>query len=131
MCKRRDSNASALDVVVHRMFVTARHRGLSHCMRCDRLPADLYALRLNKKHEGASVPVLLKTLVWSVRLVCARFGLWDEIIAEPRDEDPALYPTSLTTAHYARAIAFASKGLVAEAEEEQVWFTYPILQQGP
>ncbi|CAN0525108.1 unnamed protein product [Ectocarpus sp. 8 AP-2014] len=48
-----------------------------------------------------------------------RFGLWDEIIAEPRDEDPALYPTSLTTAHYARGIAFASKGLVAEAEEEQ------------
>ncbi|CAN0528369.1 unnamed protein product, partial [Ectocarpus sp. 12 AP-2014] len=48
-----------------------------------------------------------------------RFGLWDEIIAEPRDEDPALYPTSLTTAHYARGVAFASKGLVAEAEEEQ------------
>ncbi|CAM9477756.1 unnamed protein product [Ectocarpus fasciculatus] len=48
-----------------------------------------------------------------------RFGMWDEIIAEPRDEDPALYPTGLTTAHYARGIAFASKGLVAEAEEEQ------------
>lgn len=49
-----------------------------------------------------------------------RFGLWDDIIAEPRNEDPSLYPTSLTAAHYARGIAFASKGLVAEAEEEQV-----------
>lgn len=51
---------------------------------------------------------------------CARFGLWDDILAEPRNEDPALYPTGLTTAHYARGMAFASKGLIAQAEEEQV-----------
>lgn len=48
-----------------------------------------------------------------------RFGLWDAIIAEPLPDNPDLYPTGMTTARYARGIAFASQGLVAEAEEEQ------------
>ncbi|CAM9209249.1 unnamed protein product [Scytosiphon promiscuus] len=51
--------------------------------------------------------------------VMIRFGRWDDIIAEPRNEDPALYPTGLTAAHYARGIAFASKGMVSQAEDEQ------------
>lgn len=49
-----------------------------------------------------------------------RFGLWDEILSEPTYEDPALYPTGCTAAHYARGLAFASQGRVAEAENEQV-----------
>lgn len=51
---------------------------------------------------------------------CQRFGLWDAIIAEPLPENPDLYPTGTATAHYARGIAFASQGLVIQAEEEQV-----------
>ncbi|CAM9191045.1 unnamed protein product [Hapterophycus canaliculatus] len=60
------------------------------------------------------------TTKWHVMI---RFGLWDDIIAEPRNEDPNLYPTGLTAAHYARGIAFASKGLVAQAEEEQARYS--------
>eukprot|EP00903_Cladosiphon_okamuranus_P011990 g11259.t1 len=48
-----------------------------------------------------------------------RFGLWDAIIAEPLPENPEIYPTGTATAHYARGIAFASQGLIAQAEEEQ------------
>eukprot|EP00752_Nemacystus_decipiens_P005024 g4564.t1 len=48
-----------------------------------------------------------------------RFGLWDAIIAEPLPANADLYPTGVATAHYARGIAFASQGLIAQAEEEQ------------
>lgn len=51
---------------------------------------------------------------------CRRFGLWDAIIAEPLPDNPEMYPTGTTTAHYARGIAFASQGLVGQAEQEQV-----------
>lgn len=46
--------------------------------------------------------------------------MWDEIIAEPQYEDYGLYATGVATGFYARGIAYASKGMVAEAEEEQV-----------
>lgn len=46
--------------------------------------------------------------------------MWDAIIAEPLPDNPSLYPTGTATAHYARGIAFASQGKVAQAEEEQV-----------
>lgn len=46
--------------------------------------------------------------------------MWDDILSEPLYEDAALYPTGSATAHYARGIAFASLGRVAEAEAEQV-----------
>ena len=46
--------------------------------------------------------------------------MWDEIIAEPQYEDHTLYATGAATGFYARGIAYASMGMVAEAEEEQV-----------
>ena len=46
--------------------------------------------------------------------------MWDEIIAEPQYEDCELYATGVPTGFYARGIAYASMGMVAEAEEEQV-----------
>lgn len=46
--------------------------------------------------------------------------MWDEILAEPIEADTDLYATSVATAHYARGIAYASMGLIAEAEQEQV-----------
>lgn len=49
-----------------------------------------------------------------------RFGLWDVILAEPLYEDSSVYATGLASGYYARGIAFASKGLIAEAEAEQV-----------
>jgi tetratricopeptide (TPR) repeat protein len=52
--------------------------------------------------------------------VLMRFGKWDEVLAEP--EPPEFAPISRSIRHYARAVAYASKGDVAAAEEEQAAF---------
>ncbi|MDA9828868.1 hypothetical protein N9C12_04185 [Candidatus Poseidoniaceae archaeon] len=59
------------------------------------------------------------TMPWHVMI---RFGKWDEIIAEPMYSDKDVFPATIATQHYARGVAFASKGMVAEAEAEQVLF---------
>ena len=46
--------------------------------------------------------------------------MWEEILAEPLPQDVNLYATTVATAHYARGIAHAAKGIVGEAEKEQV-----------
>lgn len=52
--------------------------------------------------------------------VLVRFGRWDEILSEP---EPAEYlPMSRSTWHYARALAYATKGMVKKAEAEQAAF---------
>ena len=50
--------------------------------------------------------------------------MWDEIIAEPQYEDYDLYPTGIATGFYARGIAYASMGMIQEAEAEQVGERY-------
>ena len=60
-----------------------------------------------------------RTLVWHVLV---RFGKWDEILAEPCETDKAVFPATIATQHYARGVAYASKGMVAEAESEQAQF---------
>lgn len=63
-----------------------------------------------------------RTMPWHVMI---RFGKWDDILKEPTSEimaKPDVFPAAIATAHYARGIAFASKGMVAEAEAEQVKF---------
>jgi len=46
-----------------------------------------------------------------------RFGRWDEILAEP---EPADYlPLTRALRHYARGVAYAAQGKVAEAQAEQ------------
>jgi tetratricopeptide (TPR) repeat protein len=52
--------------------------------------------------------------------VLMRFGRWDEVLAEP--EPPEFAPISRSIRHYARAVAYASKGDVAGAEKEQAAF---------
>ena len=52
--------------------------------------------------------------------VLMRFGRWDEVLAEP--EAPEFAPISRSIRHYARAVAFASKGDVAAAGKEQTAF---------
>lgn len=49
-------------------------------------------------------------------LACARFGRWDEILREPLPA--AEYPFDRAMAHYARALAFAARQQVKEAEGE-------------
>jgi tetratricopeptide (TPR) repeat protein len=59
------------------------------------------------------------TMPWHVMI---RFGKWDEIINEPMYTDRDVFPSTIATQHYARGVAYASKGMVAEAEAEQVLF---------
>tara|TARA_B100000683_G_scaffold209165_1_gene203414 strand:+ start:14396 stop:16156 length:1761 start_codon:yes stop_codon:yes gene_type:complete len=59
------------------------------------------------------------TLPWHVMI---RFGKWEEIINEPMYDDKDAFPATIATQHYARGVAFASMGLVPEAEAEQALF---------
>lgn len=52
--------------------------------------------------------------------VMMRFGLWDEILAEPAFPD--FVPISRALRHYARAVAYAAKEDVPAAMEEQAAF---------
>jgi tetratricopeptide (TPR) repeat protein len=54
--------------------------------------------------------------------ILIRFGRWDEAKALEIPSDPDLYRTLTATTHYARAIAFAATGQVAEAEAEEQLF---------
>jgi len=46
----------------------------------------------------------------------ARFGMWDEILAEPAPSADLLYPTAMW--HYARGLAFTRRGDLEKAGEE-------------
>ncbi|MFT5682339.1 MAG: tetratricopeptide (TPR) repeat protein [Myxococcota bacterium] len=59
------------------------------------------------------------TMPWHVMV---RFGKWDDIINEPTRTDKAVFPATIATQHYARGVAYASKGMVAEAEVEAELF---------
>ncbi|WP_170514508.1 tetratricopeptide repeat protein [Ruegeria atlantica] len=54
--------------------------------------------------------------------ILIRFGRWDEAKALELPADPDLYRTLTATIHYARAIAHAATGDVAEAEAEEQLF---------
>ena len=54
--------------------------------------------------------------------VYIRFGKWHEIIAEPLPEDRDLYLVTTATIHYAKGVAHAALGQVAEAEAEKALF---------
>lgn len=54
--------------------------------------------------------------------ILVRFGRWDDLIAMDPPQDQELYATLTANVHYARAVAFAALGRIAEAEaEEQVF----------
>ncbi|MCB4454244.1 tetratricopeptide repeat protein [Leisingera sp. McT4-56] len=54
--------------------------------------------------------------------ILVRFGRWDEAMALELPEDQKLYCTLTANTHYARAIAYAATGRVAEAEAEEQLF---------
>ena len=59
------------------------------------------------------------TMPWHVMI---RFGKWNEILNEPLHTDRNVFPAAIATQHYARGVAYASMGMVLEAEAEQVLF---------
>ncbi|MEM7190354.1 MAG: hypothetical protein AAF439_12145, partial [Pseudomonadota bacterium] len=50
--------------------------------------------------------------------VLIRFGKWNEIIAQYLPEDRELYCSTVATIHYAKGVAHAALGQIAEAEAE-------------
>jgi len=60
--------------------------------------------------------------------VMIRFGMWQEIIDTPLPDDPDLYCVTTATAHYAKGLAYAATGRVAEAEEQQRLFQQAVLR---
>jgi tetratricopeptide (TPR) repeat protein len=49
--------------------------------------------------------------------VMKRFGRWDDLLAEP--EPPEIFPIARAMRHELRGVAYAAKGRIAEAREEQ------------
>ena len=66
--------------------------------------------------------IFLESYVTMPRHVMIRFGKWDEILNEPLHTDRDVFPAAIATQHYARGVAYASMGMVPEAEAEQVLF---------
>jgi len=59
----------------------------------------------------------------SIRVhVMIRFGMWEELAAEPVPADPELYATTTAFVHYGRGVAHSATGRVAEAEAERELF---------
>jgi tetratricopeptide (TPR) repeat protein len=54
--------------------------------------------------------------------VFIRFGKWRDLIAEPFPQDPVLYANLTATLHYAKGVAHAALGQIAEAEAHQTLF---------
>jgi tetratricopeptide (TPR) repeat protein len=51
-----------------------------------------------------------------------RFGKWQEIIDAPLPDDQQLYCVTTALHHYAKGVAFAATGRVAEAQEQKALF---------
>lgn len=51
--------------------------------------------------------------------VMVRFGMWDELIALPLPEDPVLFSVTTATIQYAKGVAYAAIGKVADAERQR------------
>jgi tetratricopeptide (TPR) repeat protein len=54
--------------------------------------------------------------------VLIRFGRWTDIIDTPLPDDPGLYRVTTAMTHYAKGIAYAATGHVADAHEQRTLF---------
>jgi tetratricopeptide (TPR) repeat protein len=63
--------------------------------------------------------------------VLIRFGKWQEIIAEPLPENPALFCVTTAMMHYAKAVAQAVRGNAVAAEEEATRFEAAVAKVPP
>jgi tetratricopeptide (TPR) repeat protein len=54
--------------------------------------------------------------------VLIRFGRWNDILAQDLPKDPELYSVTTAMMHYARTVALANTGKLAEAEAERDLF---------
>jgi tetratricopeptide (TPR) repeat protein len=84
--------------------------------------ADALARSIPEELLRVEVPPMadwLESFVGMRVHVLIRFGLWDEIVAEPLPGDPALYCVTTALCHYAKGVALAAGSRVAAAEDER------------
>jgi tetratricopeptide (TPR) repeat protein len=86
------------------------------------LPADL--LRV----EAPPMADWLESFVPMRMHVLVRFGLWEEILAEPLPGDRELYSVTTALIQYAKGVAHASRGRVEQAKRERENFRSAVRQ---
>jgi tetratricopeptide (TPR) repeat protein len=99
------------------MFAGQRARALAAAdALAASIPEDLLRVEVPPMADWLEsfVPMRLHVLV--------RFGLWEEIVAEPLPADADLYCVTTALTRYARGVAFAAMSRVAEAEREREAF---------
>ncbi len=74
------------------------------------------------KLESPPMADFLESYISMKTHVQIRFGRWHDIIAEPLPEDRVLYCHTIASMHYAKAVAHAALGNVAESEAERAKF---------
>jgi tetratricopeptide (TPR) repeat protein len=74
------------------------------------------------KQESPPMADFLEGYISMKTHVQIRFGRWRELIAEPLPQDQSLYCYTTASLHYAKAVAHAALGEVAESEAERVRF---------
>jgi tetratricopeptide (TPR) repeat protein len=87
--------------------------------------ADALVASLPEDLLRVEVPPLadwLESFVPMRQHVLVRFGMWEDIIAEPFPADPDLYCVTTAVAHYAKGVAFAATSQVPQAELERERF---------
>ncbi|MEZ0293164.1 MAG: hypothetical protein ACAH82_11515 [Solirubrobacteraceae bacterium] len=91
--------------------------------------ADALEAMLTEELLRTEVPPMADWLEGFVPMrlhVLVRFGRWDELIAMPLPADPELYSTTTAMTHYARGVALAATGQVAEAGAERERFAAAV-----
>jgi tetratricopeptide (TPR) repeat protein len=87
--------------------------------------ADALAVSLPEELLRVDTPPMADWLESFVPMrvhVRVRFGLWEEILAEPLPADPELFCVTTALTHYAKGVALAACSRVAEAERERERF---------
>jgi tetratricopeptide (TPR) repeat protein len=74
------------------------------------------------KQESPPMADFLEGYISMKTHVQIRFGRWRDIIAEPLPQDKSLYCHTTASLHYAKSVAHAALGEVAESEAERVKF---------
>ena len=82
----------------------------------DEIPVELL------KVDSPPMADFLESYISMKSHVQIRFGRWRDIITEPLPGDQALYCNTTASLHYAKGVAHAALGEVAEAEKERELF---------
>ena len=91
--------------------------------------ADALAATLTEELLRTGVPPMADLLEAFVPMrlhVLIRFGLWQQIIAEPFPADPELYCTTTAMLHYAKGVAHGAVGDIPAAEEQRRLFAEAV-----